>query len=208
MAFFEHRMNEDLTYGARGGPVYSTSRAYSQSGYRIANRMWTYPLHRYDISHCLKKQSDFAEIQRFFYNVYGGADGFRFKDWMDFRHNDLGATAPLTLISGSNYQTVKSYPTGSRALVRPIKKLVSGVQIFRTRSGSTTNITATDAMINLNTGVIGINNHVSGDTYSWTGQFDVPAAFVSDEWMPEITNYSQGELMIASGQILIEEIRV
>lgn len=206
MSFFEQRMNPDLSYGAKGGPVWNTSRAYAISGRRIANKNWSAPLHRYDISHCLKTESDFNEIRNFFYVAAGAFDGFRYKDWMDYKAEQ--SETNLTLISGTTYQMNKLYSLGSRTYTRAIQKPVAGAQVFRTRSGTTTNITGSGATVDTTTGIVTISGHVAGDTYSWSGEFDVPVAFISDEFMPEIINKTGDEFLIASGQIMLEEIRL
>lgn len=204
MAFFEERMNPDLSFGARGGPVYSTSKAYSFSGLRRVNKNWSSPLHRYDVTHCIKTKTDFEEVINMFYVVSGAFDGFRFKDWADYQDDGSGF---LSLISGSNYQMYKGYQKGARQFNRIIQKPVSGVQIFRTRSSVTTNITGSST-VDTTTGIVTVTGHVSGDTYTWTGEFDVPVAFMSDEFMPEIVNKSGSEFLIASGSIMLEEIRL
>lgn len=206
MSFFEQQMSPDLSYGARGGPVWNTSRAYAINGRRLANKNWSAPLHRYDVSHCVKTETDFNEIRNFFYVVSGAFDGFRFKDWQDYRAET--SETNLTLISGSTWQMNKLYALGSRTYTRAIQKPVSGAQIFRTRASVTTNITGSDATVATATGIVTIANHVGGDTYTWSGEFDVPVAFVSDEFMPEIINKSGEEFLIASGQIMLEEIRL
>ena len=204
MAFFEHRMNPDLSFGAKGGPVFNTSKAYAQGGQRYQNKNWTAPMHRYDVQHCIKTKSDFDEIRNFFYNVSGAFDGFRFKDWADFESDGNGF---MSLISGSNYQMYKSYAIGVRTYSRIIQKPVAGVQIFRTRSGTTTNITGAST-VTTSTGIVAVTGHVGGDTYTWSGEFDVPVAFVSDEFMPIITNKSGSEFLMDSGPIMLEEIRL
>jgi len=206
MAFFEQRMNPDLSYGARGGPVYSTSKAYSTNGRRITNKNWSLPLHRYDVQHCIKTASAFEEIRNFFYVVSGAFDGFRYKDWNDYQASTSNTT--LTLITGSTWQMFKTYAAGNRTFSRKIQKPVSGIQFFRTRSGTTTNITAGSTSLDTATGIVTISGHQSGDIYTWSGEFDVPVAFVSDEFMPVIDNFNGQELLISSGPILLEEIRL
>lgn len=204
MAFFEYRLNTDLSFGAKGGPVFSTTKAYSFSGARQSNKNWTYPLHRYDVAHCVKKEADYQEIINLFYNVSGAFDGFRFKDWRDYKD---GGTGVLTVISGSNYQMFKNYTSGARTFSRKIQKPISGVQIFRTRASVTTNITGSST-VDATTGIVGISGHVSGDTYTWTGEFDVPVAFVSDEFLPVILNKNNLDFLIESPPIELEEIRL
>lgn len=204
MSFFEHRMNPDLSFGAKGGPVFNTSKAYSQGGQRYGNKNWTAPLHRYDVQHCIKTKSDFDEIRNFFYNVAGSFDGFRFKDWADFESDGNGS---MTLVSGSNYQLYKTYIVGARTYSRIIKKPVAGVQIYRRRAGVTSNITGSST-VTTSTGVVAVTGHAGGDTYTWSGEFDVPVAFASDEFMPIITNKRDTEFLMDSGPIMLEEIRL
>jgi hypothetical protein len=42
--------------------------------------------------------------------------------------------------------------------------------------------------IDYTTGQATVTGHVAGDTYTWTGQFDVPVAFVNDSMEAQIIN--------------------
>lgn len=205
MAFFEQRMDTGLMYGARGGPVFNTARAYAGNGRRITNKNWTAALHRYDVSHCVRKESDFEYIRSFFYVVAGAYDGFRFKDWQDFRC--AAAESGVTEVSAGVYQLTKRYTAGARTYVRTIQKPIEGAQIYRTRSSVTTNITGSSTL-DTTTGRVTVTGHVSGDTYTWAGEFDVPVAFLADEFQPEIINNTGSEFLVASGSIMLEEIRL
>lgn len=204
MAFFEERMNPDLTFGAQGGPVFSTSRAMTVGGFEQTNKNWSSPLHRYNVQHCIKTQADFEEILNFFYVVSGAFDGFRFKDWNDYTDDGRGV---LTLVTGDTYQMFKTYTKGARTFNRKISKPVTGVKIFRTRSGTTTDITATST-ITFSTGSVVVTSHVAGDTYTWTGEFDVPVRFMNDELLYTIVNKSGANFLIDSGPIDLMEIRL
>lgn len=202
MAFFEQRLADCYTFGAKGGPMFSTTVNRSVSGQRFANRNWLYPLHRYDITDGVKSKSDFDAVRAFFYNVFGRADGFRFKDWADFD----GVKMPATLISGVVYQLTKRYTTGSRTFDRPIYKPVQGkVIVYRTRAGVTSVIAPT---IDYLTGQVTISGDAAGDAYTWTGQFDVPVAFVNDSLEAVILNKGRDGLLIQWPAIQIEEIRL
>lgn len=204
MTFFEHRMNECLSFGARGGPVFSTSKAFSSSGRRAANKNWASPLHRYDLTHAIRNEEAFHEVRNFFYVVSGSFDGFRLKDHQDYKD---GGNGVMTLVSGATYQMRKNYPLGARTYVRAIQKPVSGAQILRTRSGTTTNITGTST-IDFTTGQVIVAGHAGGDTYKWTGEFDVPVAFTSDEFMSTIVSRAGEDFLILGPSIEVEEIRL
>ena len=204
MSFFEERMNPDLTFGAQGGPVFNTARSMTVGGFEQVNKNWVAPLHRYNVQHCIKTESDFDEILNFFYVVSGAFDGFRFKDWNDYQDAGNGV---LTLVTGSTYQMFKTYTKGNRTFNRKISKPVAGVQIFRIRSSVITNITSTST-ITFTTGQVVVTGHQSGDVYRWTGEFDVPVRFMNDELLYTIVNKSGAEFLIDSGPINLMEIRL
>lgn len=202
MAFFETRLPECYAFGARGGPVFSTEVVKTTGGQRYANANWLMPLHLYDISQGVKTQTDFEVIRDFFYVVGGRRDGFRFKDWADY----VATLQPLSLITGSVYQMNRVYVRGSRTFARPIYKPVAGATFVRTRGGTPSAITPT---VDYTTGQVTVSGHVAGDTYAWSGEFDVPVAFVNDQMEAEITNRNQREgFLITWPSIQIEEIRL
>jgi uncharacterized protein (TIGR02217 family) len=184
MAFIESpRFPECISVGANGGPGFSTTKTYTRSGRRYANQNWEFPLQRYNIATPVRTNEDFEELRSFFYNVGGAFDGFRFKDPTDYTDEDsLGnPQGIMTLVTGSTYQMVKRYVWGSNVANRQIKKPVAGsVSVFRTRSGSTTDITGSSTIDTTN-GQVTVTGHISGDTYAWTGEFDVPVALVDDQ---------------------------
>lgn len=203
MAFFEQQLSPRITNGARGGPQWSTTVARSAGGRRSTNRNWAYPLHRYDVSQGLRTVADFEELRAFFYLVAGQADGFRFKDWTDYRCTQ--ANSRCTLISGSQYQLQRVYALGGREFLRRIQKPVAGtVTVYRTRSGATSAAVAT---VDATTGIATISGHLAGDTYTWAGEFDVPVAFTADVADIEAIR-GQGQLYASWAGISVEEIRL
>lgn len=203
MAFFEQRIDPRITVGAKGGPQWSTAVARLPSGRRYTNRNWQYPLHRYDVSHGVRSSADFEALRAFFMVVYGRADGFRFKDWSDYRCTQ--ATSSLTLVSGNDWQLNRVYAVGARSFVRPIRKPVAGtVVVYRTRASVVSQAAAT---IDAATGIAAITGHAGGDTYTWEGEFDVPVAFVSDFADVEIIGGGAALLSNWAG-VQVEEIRV
>ncbi len=202
MSFFEDRLPPRFSFGARGGPMFSTEVVKTQGGQRYSNRNWTMPLHSYDVSENVKTQDDFDEIRAFFYVVAGQFDGFRFKDWLDYR----ATTQPLTVIvAGTSYQMTRAYVFGSRTFSRPIYKPLSGATFIRTRSGTPSTITPS---YSTTTGIVTMTGHVMGDTYTWSGEFDVPVAFKSDMCEASIDNKSGSQFVISWPNVQVEEIRL
>lgn len=203
MAFFEQQFPPEISANMTGGPRFLTSKAFMAGGQRITNRLSQYPLREYSLAHPVQQGSQFDQLRAFFYVVGGDADGFRFKDWSDYRV--VAAQSSATLISGAVYQLNKTYTFGARTFTRPIYKPVSGAQIFRTRSGSTSNITGTSAM-DATTGRVTVTGHVVGDVYTWSGQFDVPVAFKDPGAVFRVIGGSS--MLTEWPSIEIEEIRL
>lgn len=205
MAFFEQQFDPRLSFGARGGPVWSTSVARVQSGRRYANRNWSAPLHRYNVGHAIKDETDFDIVRSFFYVVSGAYDGFRFKDWSDYRATQ--ANSYLTQQSGSpgEWQLQRAYTVGSRTYLRDIFKPIAGLTVRRYRSGNWSD--ASDAQVDTTDGTVHLPSHAGGDTYAWIGEFDVPVAFVEDSMEAEIVD-NGGEFLMQWPSITVEEIRL
>lgn len=210
MAFFEQQFDPRLSYGARGGPVWSTSVARSSSGRRAANRNWSAPLHRYNVSHAVKTNADFELVRAFFYVVSGAFDGFRFRDWADYEATRDNSA--LEFVSGTTWQLQRKYTVGSRTYLRDIQKpcALPTPVVWRLRSGSWSTVTLAGSPFPLDTtnGRVGITGHQAGDTYAWVGEFDVPVAFQSDEMEAEIVDSGPGEYLVRWPQIVVEEIRL
>lgn len=201
MAFFEQRLPERFAFGARGGPMWSTEVVKTVGGQRFANANWSMPLHLYDVSQGIKTQEDFDIIRAFHYNVGGRRDGFRFKDWSDYK----AVAQPTSLIVTDTYQLLKRYTSGSRTFDRAIYKPVTVVVTRTPLIGSAVVISPT---VDLNTGQIAVTGHTTGDVYTWSGEFDVPVAFVQDQLEAVIENKNQHDgFLISWPSVQVEETR-
>jgi uncharacterized protein (TIGR02217 family) len=207
MSFFEQRFDERLSYGARGGPVWSTNRVVTQSGRRFVNQNWRYPLHRYDVSHAVKSADDFDVVRAMFYNVAGAFDGFRFKDWSDYKLTRSNSEISDSIGSPSEWQIYRLYTVGARTFRRPIFKPCASpaMIVWRTRSGTLSQATAT---VNTATGKVSITGHQAGDTYAAQGEFDVPVAFADDAMQSEIVDQDADGMLLRWSSITLEEIRI
>lgn len=203
MAFFEEQFPPEISANMTGGPRFLTSKAFMAGGQRITNRRSQYPLHEYSLAQPVQQGAEFEKLRAFFWVVGGDADGFRFKDWSDY--TVAAAQSSVSLIAGTLYQLNKTYTFGSRTFTRPIFKPLAGAQIFRTRSGVTTNITGTSTVVTTS-GQVEITGHVSGDVYTWSGKFDVPAAFRDPMAVFRVLGGSR--MLTEWPSIEIEEIRL
>lgn len=204
MAFLEQRLNTRIEQGAQGGPtVPGRTKAYTPSGKLRQNFVARAPIHRFDVSHGLRQQADYQAVLDIWYVVnFTPYEGFRFRDWRDYRAT--AANSRCTLISGSTYQLQRVHSFGGIEFLRNIYKPVAGVVITRTRSGTPSTATAT---VDTTTGVATISGHLAGDTYTWTGEFDLPVTFSDDSWVSTLEGAAPN-LIIVAPSIALEEIRL
>jgi uncharacterized protein (TIGR02217 family) len=207
MTFFDQRFDERLSFGARGGPVWKTTVVVARSGKRYADKVWQYPLHRYQVGHAIKDNADFEVVRAFFYNVSGAYDGFRFKDWADFEATQ--ANSGMTALAGSpsEWQLERLYTVGNRTFRRRITRPVQSVGIIVRRYRGSTWSTATLLDADYSTGHVQISDHQNGDVYAWIGQFDVPCCFADDEMEAEIVDAGPTDYLMSWPSVVIEEIR-
>lgn len=171
MSFIETpRFPDAISYGATGGPEWSTTVVAVASGFEARNQNWTAARHRYDVSHVVhdgdggKK----AALIAFFHIARGRANAFRYKDWADF---SAGAgEGVLTSLSATTWQMAKRYTAGAGTFDRVIRKPVSG-SVTLSGGGSYS--------IDYATGVV--TKSAGADPTGWVGEFDVPVRFDTDQ---------------------------
>lgn len=191
MAFFEDRFPTCISFNAAGGPLWSTSLSTTNAGFRNANRNFQYPLHQYEAAQGVRTEEDFESVRAFFYNVFGQYDGFRYKDWSDYKV--ASGQGVILTVAGGGKQLGRRYSFGSRNFDRPISKPVSGTV---TISGGGT--------LDYTSGLI-----TGGTPTAWVGQFDVPVAFTSDLLQAEIVNKRGDDQFFLSWQSIgLREIRL
>jgi uncharacterized protein (TIGR02217 family) len=204
MAFFEQQFPPEISSNMQGGPRFLNDKAFSAGGQRITNRRSQYPLHEFMLAHPVQEGDLFAQLRAFFYVVGGDADGFRFKDWSDYKA--LASQTSATLVSAGVYQLNKDYTFGARTFTRPIYKPLAGALIYRTRSAVVSDITGASTL-DTTTGRVTVTGHVSGDAYTWSGEFDLPVAFKDPMAVFRVIG-SGARMLTEWPSIDVEEIRV
>lgn len=168
MAFIETpRFPDNVSYGAVGGPEFSTDVVVLNSGFEQRNSNWAAPRGQWDVSHGARTKAEQRALLNFFRAVGGRRDGFRFKDWSDYQA-ETGEGVFLALTS-TTFQMRKAYAAGSTTVYRTIVKPVSGTISITGGTGATVDYT---------TGIVTVS---SGTPTAWTGEFDVPARFDIDK---------------------------
>jgi uncharacterized protein (TIGR02217 family) len=157
MSFIESpRFPEGISYGAIGGPEYSTDVVEIKSGSEQRNANWSASRSSYDVSHGVKTQAELDTLIAFFRACKGRAHGFRFKDFTDYRATHANGVLGTGIGSGlPAYQLGKNYTSGSETETRPIRKPVTGtVALLRGGDAVTFGSAPGNAALDATTGTI------------------------------------------------------
>lgn len=200
MAFVETRFPTDIAYGSAGGPEYSTDVVIMQSGYEQRNSNWSQARIRYNVAYGVKTQAQLDALIAFFRARKGRADGFRFKDWTDYKI--IGQPIGTGNGSATVFQLVKTYVSGAVTETRTITKPVSGtIQIYLSgvlQNGSAYTANTTNGQITF-TAPPGSGVAVTADF-----EFDIPARFDTDRMSATLETYGANSV----DDIPVVEIRV
>lgn len=172
-AFAEVRIDDNLiVYRTTGGSTFNTNVVMVNSGDEARNVTWAYPLGRWELGQREMVPADFEAFNNFFNARHGRAQAFRFKNWADFKDKGSGV---LTAIAGSatTFQMFKNYTSGSVTTARQIAKPIAGIQVFRNGNPDA------GATVALATGIV--TPTLATGTLTWTGEFDTPVRFDSDQ---------------------------
>jgi len=205
VGFFDSRLDLRVTEGAI---VKATNpgriKIYTEGGDLTQKFTRSAPKHEMDVSHGLRSAADFHLVRDIWYVVhFGPYTGFRVRMQNDFIATLVNSKATLVTGSTTVLQLQRKHTFGGITMLRSIYKPVSAtVTVYRTRSGVTTAISASVAYT---MGLATISGHVSGDTYAWTGEFDLPMTFVDNEWTASLQVHTDN-LHVSSDPIKLEEL--
>ena len=196
--FHEVRFPPDISYGAVGGPTFSTGVVTSMSGGEQRAQNWAQSRIKYDVSHGVKTKAQLDALIAFFRARKGKAYGFRFKDWADF--SAVGQPC-VNLDNPLQYQLAKTYvDDAGYADIRTIKKPVIGtVKVYIDGLLATEGFTV-DHM----TGILEFADAQMGRAITSDFEFDVPMRFDCDEMPICLDNYE----VYSWGSIALVEIKV
>jgi uncharacterized protein (TIGR02217 family) len=189
MAFLETpRLPEIIAQGLTCGPSFSTRVVVLRSGAEQRNANWSRVRWRADAASAVRKLSDFAALEEFFYAVGGRLHGFRVRDYGDYQHDSAGGTPVLIPLDADGYATgavgygygvpvyqlAKRYTAGALSHDRWITKPVSGdVALTRAAVAVTLGASAGNAAVDSTTGRVtfvadqskSISTHTPGATH-------------------------------------------
>lgn len=172
-SFVETRVNdliESVSLQTVGGRQFNTGIVSTVAGFEKRNINWAQSRGRWEFGDRIVLQSELDALIDHFETVAGKAVGFRFKDWSDYRVKVTQGV--MQKITDTTYQLKKSYG-GSR--VKTITKPVS-IHVFK--NGIETSAFTFDNTTGIVTFTVA---PLVTDVLSWSGEFDLPARFDSDQ---------------------------
>lgn len=200
---------EAISYGATGGPQFSTTVVRGRSGREVRNVNWQHPLRRWEVGRYAYSAGLVQELLSFLHVAAGRAYSFRFRDWTDYTCGGFDGPdgfvpgTPVAIGAGDAvnrvFQLAKSYAFGGQTYTRAIRKPMDGAKIYLSGVLQTGGYT-----LNLETGVITFASAPgSGVAVAWSGMFWIEARFDTDE--PAITFESIDAVDMPS--IMVQEVR-
>ena len=214
MAFHEVLFPTAIAYGSAGGPTRKTEVITLDSGYEQRNSPWSASRHNYNVSYGVKSYDDLHTLKTFWEARTGALNGFRFRDFSDFKSvgpsdtvtkTDQTISTTANPANGSNhvFQLLKVYSDTAGSYVRTINKPVSGTVLIA--DNGTLKAETTDYTIDYTTGLVTfITAPTNGHTITAGFQFDVPVRFQDDIININLADFLAGNF----DPIMLIEIRV
>ncbi len=189
MGFDETQFPTDISYRSRGGPQFRTNVIETDGGTERRVSHWSTPRYRYDVSYGIKTWDQLSDVLKFYKARRGVANGFRFKDFLDFSTASDGRSSPASddgsIETGNgaevDFQMKKVYTQGGVSVVRDITKPITDTMVCQVNGTPTTAFS-----VNTTTGIITFDvAPPNGQDIEAGCEFDIPVRFAneSDESM-------------------------
>ncbi len=192
MNFIEIQFPSDISYGATGGPIYSTDVVTMFSGHEQRNSNWKNARGKYNIASGVKTEDQWHALIAFFRARKGKAIGFRFKDWSDY----AAIAQQIGIGDGirTEFQLVKTYTNGNAIVTREINKPVMGtLKIYKNGHEFSHLRGSTAYSIDYATGIVSFSEAPeTGMIITADFEFDVPVRFDTDELQISMDSFNSG----------------
>ena len=195
--FIEERLLECVAYGAEFGLQFSTRIVRLKSGREHRNAQWSQPLARGAVMFQNLRPEHHRLVLDAHMACAGSLVGFRFRDWANFQAVDQ--------VIGTGTGTVQTLPLytvhtfGGEEFQRRISKPVAGTVTVRNLTADAP-LTATVDAIN---GTVTVTAP-PGDVIAWSGEYDTPVRFESDELSWQANGRSGSQLLLTADVDLVE----
>jgi uncharacterized protein (TIGR02217 family) len=202
MAFLEERISTGVRRGSTGGPTARRVKHYQTRGLASQVFVRSYPLQRYTFDFGAKTLADAEEVRNFFYVVMfgapggGGYEGFRARDWNDYRLTQVNSRLVATT---GGFQICRVYTVGAAEYVRPIRKIEAGTAIVYDAG-----VPVVGAVVDNNTGIVTSGGNAA---YTVEANFDIPVTFADDDALANVGLDGNVDLILQQlGEVELEEL--
>lgn len=184
--FDEVRLPVEVERGARGGPGFLTTISLLASGREQRVQKWEVDRGRWDIGYGVQTREEALVVRDFFMARRGRARGFRFRDWGNYTSYNFDTQAhvqqPTTEEADQSetiFQMAYDYiDSGSfmyrKAVYKPVASTIK-VYIEGVEATSGWTVDSTSGLITFSTPPF------DGAEVTWTGEFDLPVRFDTDQ---------------------------
>ena len=207
--FTETRLPVRLGFGSTGGVERRTDVTQLASGFETRITPWANGRRRYLIGQSIRTLDDAAALVAFFEARRGRLQGFRFRDFADFKScapsaQPTAADQEIGLGTGgaTAFPLCKLYGVGDEAYARPILKPVSGsVRVAVNGAELAAGVFSVDCA----SGVVTLASApASGATVTAGFLFDVPVRFDADRIDVALEGFDAGRVV----SVPLIEVRV
>ena len=200
MSFHDIRFPASLSFGSVGGPERRTDVVTLANGHEERNTPWAHSRRRYDAGLGLRSLDDIEVLIAFFEARQGQLNGFRWKDWSDYKSCSPSGEPDFRdqLIAAGDgvtqeFQLVKNYRSGSQIYQRPITKPVAGT--VRLGLGQEELHEGIDFSLDPTSGQVTLNHPPEQGTEIVAGfEFDVPVRFDTDRIQTSVASFQAGDV--------------
>ncbi|MFK5997352.1 MAG: DUF2460 domain-containing protein [Rhodobacterales bacterium] len=200
MGFHEVRFPTDLSFGSSGGPERRTEIVTLNSGFEERNTPWAHSRRRYDAGVSMRSLDDMDAVIAFFEARRGQLNGFRWKDWTDYKSSlpsreahfldqEIGVGDDVT----DKFQLLKIYRSGDESYARDIRKPVANTVLIGL--GGDALVEGTHYTVDLAAGIVTFMVPPGEGAIITAGyDFDVPVRFDVDRLEMSHASFVAGEI--------------
>lgn len=174
MTFLNIRLPMNISYGAVGGPIFSTTIAIAKNKRETRSVNYRRSYRKYNISFNFCSAEEIEEIISFFNICKGRAYGFRFRDWSDYKVKDN-----ITEIKEDGVNTVslyRLYKIDAYGVERRITKPINNTLLVKRDD-----VITQSYVVDYHTGILSFEEVLPiGTLISTSFEFDVPVRFDTD----------------------------
>ncbi|MGI9393923.1 MAG: phage distal tail protein, Rcc01695 family [Boseongicola sp.] len=200
MAFHEVRFPANLSFGSTGGPERRTEIVALANGFEERNSPWAHSRRRYDAGLGMRSLEDVESLIAFFEARRGQLNGFRWKDWADYRSGGVlnepefdNQVIGVGDGSKTTFQLLKTYRSGEQSYTRPIKKPVLGTVSAGLQGDA--QIEGIHFTVDTSTGTLIFSVAPEPDATVTAGyEFDVPVRFDTESIQVSVASFKAGEI--------------